>query len=177
MSKLNEQDVLKQLNVNDFKNLPSEKQYKLIALFPQIEQDVAEKVLKQCPAIVNTVITTAKEENSSNENDGKAAVESIHKSLNCMVDDLSALIKDNDTLSTNKKPIIALIVKIADILLQTNRLNQALLAETQKSDEWKCLAGCFGVFFVLVIICIFCPILWPAFPIAIGIVYKGRKLV
>ena len=177
MSKLNEQEVLQQLKVNDFKDISTDKQLELLSLFPQMEQEVVEKALEQCPALVDTLITKAQDDKSSNDDNGKSANESILESLNSMVDELSSL-QNHSSCSDDKKTIINLMIEIVNILKQTNRLNQAYLLEKQKSNNYKTATKVLTAIIVLPLLFILFLVCWPvALPITVSIAFKGRKII
>lgn len=130
MRRLSEKQVLKKLNIPDFRHLTKEKAITMVSMLPQMDPQVAMKALEQFPELAKTAVElgkdymgTVKEAMASED----TSLKSVYASLNGIVTFLEGELQKENLTSDEKKDILDKMIEVAKMIQQTHKDHQAFL--------------------------------------------------
>lgn len=92
LRRLSEKQVLKKLNIPDFRHLTKEKAIQLASMIPQMDPEVAKKALEQYPHLIDLLISLNKEHSfliKKGLDDNTESVKMFHETINAELERLS----------------------------------------------------------------------------------------
>ncbi len=128
--RLSENEVKKVLNIDSFRNLSKDKIMEFVSIIPNLDKDVAIKIIEQFPnyaeyskSIVNELkgmVNNAMEENTASN------MESI-KAYNKILDELSILLQKENISPEERKRITEDMILVADKISEKDTENKHFL--------------------------------------------------
>ena len=114
---MSEEEVLKRLDIPDFRHLSKAKAIEFISAIPQMDKDVAIKALEQFPELANTALGIAKETKDSllaafDANDKSSQV--TLACINTVIEVLSQELEKEELSSEEKLHIVDCLTKLAE---------------------------------------------------------------
>ena len=129
-------EVKKALNIESFRNLSKDKVIEFVSLIPNMDKDVAIKIIEQFPEYANFATSMISQLNTmcdsalkSNSESQKDVIEAYKKIL----DDLGELLKKEDITSEERAIVTDKMVMIADRISAKDTENKAFLINVIKS--------------------------------------------
>ena len=127
---VNENEVKKALGIESFRNIPKEKIMEFVSVIPNMDKDVAIKIIDQFPAYtesannmlvqLNTMCNNAMKENGESQ---KEAIEAYKKIL----DDLGELLKKDTISAEERAQITEQMINVADRISAKDTENKEFL--------------------------------------------------
>ncbi|MFR2528084.1 MAG: hypothetical protein ACLS9F_10550 [Clostridium paraputrificum] len=132
---ISEEDVKKNLGIESFRNLSKDKIMEFVSSIPNMDKDVAIKIIEQFPAYVelatnmitqlNVMCDNVLKENSTSQKD---AIEAYKKILN----DLGELLKKDDIPQEERIAITDKMIEIADKIALKDTENKNFFSNMMK---------------------------------------------
>lgn len=124
---MSEEEVLKRLDIPDFRHLSKAKAVEFISAIPQMDKDVAIKALEQFPELANTALGIAKETKESllaafDANDKSSQV--TLACINTVIEVLSQELEKEELSSEEKLHIVDCLTKLAEESRKLHKDNQ-----------------------------------------------------
>lgn len=124
---MSEEEVLKRLDIPDFRHLSKAKAIEFISAIPQMDKDVAIKALEQFPELANTALGIAKETKESllaafDANDKSSQV--TLACINTVIEVLSQELEKEELSSEEKLHIVDCLTKLAEESRKLHKDNQ-----------------------------------------------------
>lgn len=124
---MSEEEVLKRLDIPDFRHLSKVKAIEFISAIPQMDKDVAIKALEQFPELANTALGIAKETKESllaafDANDKSSQV--TLACINTVIEVLSQELEKEELSSEEKLHIVDCLTKLAEESRKLHKDNQ-----------------------------------------------------
>jgi hypothetical protein len=129
-------EVKKALNIESFRNLSKDKIIEFVSLIPNMDRDVAIKIIEQFPQYANFASSMISQLNTLCDNALKANAKSqsdVIEAYKKILDDLGELLKKDDITSEERANITEKMVMIADRISAKDTENKAFLINAIKS--------------------------------------------
>ena len=134
---LNEQQVLKKLDIDDFRHLTKDKVIEMFSMIPEMDPEVAKAAISKFPEFASTmrqIIKECKETVKSGLKSNDASIKEYYETTKIVLNSLDKLLKDKN-LSTEDKMMI--VEKMQDILKNLDE------KDTENKRFTECLTGMF----------------------------------
>lgn len=149
---LNEDEVKKMLGIEDWRNLSKKKTVEFISALPNIDPEVAAKIIGQIPNLVQMAIDLAKEQRESfqealkaNDKSSQATIDA----LSAMIDLLSQELNKENLTTEERMAILDTLNNLAGHLRGIHKDNQKLILKSLSIVAASIAAGALGVAAVL----------------------------
>lgn len=136
---ISEEDVKKNLGIDNFRNLPKDKIMEFVSCIPNMDKDVAIKVIEQFPSYIELETNIIKQLNLMCENilkensiSQKDSIEAYKKILN----DLGELLKKDNISSEERTAITDKMIEIADKIALKDTENKNFLSNIMKYNNY-----------------------------------------
>jgi hypothetical protein len=129
-------EVKKALNIESFRNLSKDKIIEFVSLIPNMDKDVAIKVIEQFPEYANFASGMIAQLNSMCDNALKSNAESqkdVIQAYKQILDSLSELLKKGDTTAEERTAITNQMIMVADRISSKDTENKAFLINAIKT--------------------------------------------
>jgi hypothetical protein len=142
---MSEEDVKRLLGIKDFRHLSKKQVISFISSIPQMDPEVAKKVIDQFPQMADMAVDLAKEYRAAldsamkaNDASAKDAAATIDK----VIDALSDQLNKDDLTAEERVQIVNAIGQVTGYKLELHKANQEFLLQGLKS---------FGIFMVSIV--------------------------
>ena len=129
---LSEQQVLKKLNIPSFRNLTKQKAIEFVSMIPEMDPEVAKRVLEQFPILADTILKMGRDykdvlikgitEESSNN---RASLEA----LTAIVDVITKQLEKEDLTSDERMQLNENLMTLADMISKKDTENKKFIVK------------------------------------------------
>ncbi|WEV52508.1 hypothetical protein [Bifidobacterium sp. ESL0704] len=125
-----EQQVLKKLDIPDFRHMSKDKIMAFVSTIPQMDPAVAISALKQFPEFTKTsieIMKSAKELQSKSLDDNSQSVEAFYTGCNAVIDQLNADLTKGDMSDEQRDKYIAAMMTVLQMMSDKDSQNKQFL--------------------------------------------------
>lgn len=132
---MSEEDVKKLLGIKDFRHLSKKQVVSFISAIPQMDPEVAKKVIDQFPQMANMAVELAKEYREALDSAIKAndaSAKDMAATIDKVIDILSNQLDKDDLTTEERVQIVNAIGQVTGYKLELHKSNQAFLSQGLK---------------------------------------------
>lgn len=136
MQPLNEEQIKKKLGIDSWRNLSKDKVIKFAAMMPEMDKEVAIKIIEQFPEFrkfAGDVVDTLEEEYKSTIEANADSQEEVYKAFRETREILKDELRRSDLTPEERANIINMIMKLVDMMAEKDSENKEFLRDLIKT--------------------------------------------
>ena len=145
---LTEEQVLRKLNITDFRHMTKDKVKNFVAMFPKMDPEVAKRALEQFPNLAETsrsIVSCIKDSLKTIVSSNAENMASFNARCQEALAILDAELKREDLTDEGRKIVIDGITDIIEIISQKDSENKAFHRELFHGVLWVCTVVALGL--------------------------------
>ena len=145
---LTESQVLRKLDIPDFRHLTKDKVVSFVSMLPQMDPDVAKHALEQFPAFAETslaIIGCLKENLGAIVSGNAENMTEFNTRCQEVLSSLEAELKREDLTDEGRKQVIDGILEVIVIMSQKDTENKVFLRGLFREYAWVCVVVVLGL--------------------------------